>query len=230
MRNLAIIPARSGSKGLPDKNIRELAGKPLLAYSIDAAKDSGLFDEIMVSTDSEHYASIAKNAGGKVPFLRSEENSNDKAGSWDVVREVLNHYAELGQKFDTVCLLQPTSPLRQGDDIVGAYELFERKGADAITSVCEVDHTPLWSMTLDETGSLRSFRENLAAVPRQQLPQYYRLNGAIYIRRVAYKENGAEVLEADEYAYIMDRKRSIDIDTEDDFHMAEFFLKDFDKE
>lgn len=224
MKNLAIIPARSGSKGLPDKNIRELAGKPLLAYSIDAAKASGLFDEIMVSTDSSRYAEIAKAAGGAVPFLRSEENSNDKADSWDVVREVLNHYAENGQRFDTVCMLQPTSPLRQGEDIVGAYALLEQKNAEAITSVCEVDHTPLWSMTLDESGSLRDFRENLAAVPRQQLPQYYRLNGAIYIRKVVYTGDGADVLVQDEYAYIMDRKRSVDIDTLDDFAMAEFFM------
>ena len=110
MKNIAIITARSGSKGLPNKNILPLDGKPLIAHTIIAAKESGMFDTVMVSTDSEEYAAIAREWGAEVPFLRSEENSSDKAGSWDVVREVLDEYRKRGEEFDTFTLLQPTSP------------------------------------------------------------------------------------------------------------------------
>ena len=116
--NLAIIPARSGSKGVIDKNIRELNGKPLMEYSIEVAMKSKCFDEVMVSTDSEKYADIARRCGAKVPFLRSTENSSEWATSWGVVREVLNRYREQGILFEMVTLLQPTSPLRTANDII----------------------------------------------------------------------------------------------------------------
>ena len=105
MRNIAIIPARSGSKGLPDKNIKLLQGKPLLAYTIEAAIKSGCFTEVMVSTDSEKYAEIAWEYGAKVPFLRSKVMSSDTASSWDMVEEVLDNYKQLNQEFDSFCLL-----------------------------------------------------------------------------------------------------------------------------
>ena len=120
MKPLAIIPARSGSKGLRDKNIKPMAGKPLMVYSIQAALDSGVFDEVMVSTDSEHYADIAREWGGSVPFLRSETTSTDHASSWDMVKEVLEGYRSLGKEYDSFCLLQPTSPLRTAQDINNA--------------------------------------------------------------------------------------------------------------
>ncbi|MBP3295738.1 MAG: acylneuraminate cytidylyltransferase family protein, partial [Lachnospiraceae bacterium] len=135
MSRIAIIPARSGSKGLKDKNIKMMCGKPLLAYSIQAAKDSGCFDTIMVSTDSEQYAEIARSNGAEVPFLRSAETSGDKAGSWDVVKEVLKKYESFGKEFQNVCLLQPTSPLRTSEDIKKAYQLYENKQAGIVISV-----------------------------------------------------------------------------------------------
>lgn len=226
MRNIAIIPARSGSKGLRDKNIKNLNGKPLIAYSIDEAKKSNLFQEIMVSTDSKHYAEISDEYGASVPFLRSEDLSSDTAGSWDVVKSVLNRYKEMGQVFDSVCLLQPTSPLRTFNDIIGAYNLLEEKGAEAVTSVCEVDHSPLWCMVLPENGSLSEYRQKEESnTLRQNLDQYFRENGAIYIRRIRYTEVGAELLEDKEYAFIMERDKSIDIDTELDFIIAEVMQK-----
>ena len=225
MSNIAIIPARSGSKGLKDKNIKELNGKPLLAYSIYAAKESKLFDEIMVSTDSSKYAEIARSFGANVPFLRSEGNSSDKASSWDVVLEVLSKYFETGQKFDSVCLLQPTSPLRTSNDIVEAYKLLENKEADAVTSVCEVDHSPLWTMTLPENLSLEEFKKRDSDTPRQLLEKYYRLNGAIYIRKINYSSKGIQLIDANEFAFIMPRENSIDIDTELDFIIAEAIMK-----
>lgn len=224
MKNIAIIPARSGSKGLKDKNIKILHGLPLMAYSIKAAIESKLFEEIMVSTDSEEYAKIARENGANVPFLRSEAMSSDIAGSWDVVKEVLNKYNEQGKRFDTVCLLQPTSPLRTSGDIIEGYKLYEAKCADAVTSVCETDHSPVWSMTLSDSLSLSEFREKTQDIPRQALDTYYRLNGAIYIRKAEYLKTGVEILSGNEYAYIMGRNRSIDIDTETDFAMADFMM------
>lgn len=150
MRNIAIIPSRSGVKGLRDKNIKMLSGKPLIAYSIETAQNLNLFDEIMVSTDSEKYDQIACEWGAKISFLGSEELSNDTAGSWDVIKAVLNKYKVRGRVFDTVCMLQPTSPLRASEDIVNAYKVLEDKNADAVTSVCEVEHSPLWCMVLPE--------------------------------------------------------------------------------
>lgn len=225
MKSIAIIPARSGSKGLKDKNIKELNGVPLLVYSINAAKDSGIFDEIMLSTDCQLYADIAIENGASVPFLRSVEQSTDNAGSWSVVEEVLRKYNEIGKRFDTVCLLQPTSPLRKAEDIVAGYEVFSSKQADAVTAVCKVDHSPLWSMVLPEDGSLSGFRKNLRSVPRQKLDQYYRINGALYIRRVSYNEGQVILWDCKEYAYIMDRRKSVDIDTIEDFELAEWYLQ-----
>lgn len=225
MKNLAIIPARSGSKGLKDKNIKLLAGKPLIAYSILAARESGMFSEIMVSTDSADYARVAEEYGARIPFLRSEAMSSDTAGSWDVVKEVLEGYFVKNIKFDTVCLLQPTSPLRRPEDIVEGYHQLEAKEADAVTSVCEVDHSPLWSMTLENDCSLAEFRSHMSSVPRQMLETYYRINGALYIRKIKYTDTGIDILDSKEYAYIMDRKRSIDIDTADDFEYASFLMR-----
>jgi len=226
MRNLAIIPARSGSKGLPDKNIKELNGKPLMAYTIESAKESHIFERIMVSTDSEIYATIAKKYGAEIPFLRSEEMSSDSASSWDTVIEVLENYKKLGLVFDTICLLQPTSPLRQVDDIQGAYKLFEEKHANAITSVCPVDHSPIWCMMLDDSLSLKRFRDEIINMGnRQTLPAYYRLNGAIYIKRVEYDEESIRLLDDNEYAYVMDKNRSVDIDDAFDFLIATTILR-----
>lgn len=225
MKNIAIIPARSGSKGLKDKNIKLLNGQPLLKYSIDAAISSQHFDEIMVSTDSSHYAEIAKVCGASVPFLRSAENSEDKTSSWNVVIEVLNYYKQIGQTFDTFCLLQPTSPLRKAEDIVAAYKIFEAKKAKAVVSVCEVDHSPLWCNVLNEDSSLENFLSDSARGQRQNFKQYYRINGAIYIANVKQFLEDNDLYVKNCYAYIMDKKRSVDIDTIDDFEYAKYLIE-----
>jgi CMP-N,N'-diacetyllegionaminic acid synthase len=228
MNNIAIITARSGSKGLKNKNILPLAGKPLMAYSIEAAVQSGIFSTVMVSTDSQEYADIARKYGAEVPFLRSAETSSDNAGSWDAVKEVLSGYEKkLGRRFDTVCLLQPTSPLRIADDIIGGYREFEDKAADAVTAVCEVDHSPEWCMTLDDSLSLQDFRKHTATVPRQKMDKYFRLNGALFIRKIKYSDSGIQILDQNEFAYIMDKRRSVDIDTIEDFEYAEFLMKKY---
>ena len=219
MINLAIIPARSGSKGLKDKNIKLLNGKPLMAYTIEAAIQSKMFDQVMVSTDSEEYADIAKRNGAKVPFMRCSELSNDIASSWDVVRDVLDRYREAGKVFDTVALLQPTSPLRTAEDIIEGYKLMNDKSANSVIGVCEVDHSPLWMNTLPEDNSMGNFiNPKVVGLPRQELEKYYRINGAIYIIKTESLNN---IYNEKCYALIMDKKRSIDIDDEYDFLFAE---------
>lgn len=227
MKNIAIIPARSGSKGLPDKNIKSLCGKPMLAYTIEAALKSNMFDEVMVSTDSEKYAEIAREYGANVPFLRSEKNSSDKASSWDMVEEVLKGYEDMGERFDTFCLLQPTSPMRTEKNIAEAYRLYDEKQATAVVSVCEVEHSPRWSNTLDNSLSLNGFVKPNDAGQRQQQDTYYRLNGAVYI--VDIKHFGQTHFFYDEgaYAYVMDRRESVDVDCELDFLYAETVMKNY---
>lgn len=225
MGNLALIPARSGSKGLIHKNIKPIHGKPLLVYSIEAAKASGIFDEIYVSTDSKDYADIAVQYGASVPFLRSPENSTDTASSWDVVKEALRRYEEISRHFDMVTLLQPTTPLRTGEDILGAFEIFRNDQANSVVSVCEMDHSPLWSNTLPEDRSLCNFiRPEVMNKQRQKLDTYYRINGAIYMVATKYLLECSNIYEANSIAYIMDRERSIDIDNALDFTIAEAIM------
>ena len=227
MRNIAVIPARSGSKGLPDKNIREINGKPLLAYTIEAALDSGCFDIVHVSTDSEKYAGIAREYGADVPFLRSAELASDTANTWDAVREALSRYADMGKTFETVMLMQPTTPLRTGEDVRAAYRLMQEKKARSVIAVCEVDHSPLWCDTIPEDGNMEGFgRKDLAWVTRQELKPFYRVNGAIYLLTVTENTiaDDDDIYENNCYALFMDRKKSIDIDCEDDLELVEFML------
>lgn len=226
MGNIAIITARSGSKGLPDKNIRKLCGKPLIAYSIECALQSGQFDKVFVSTDSGKYAQIAERFGADASFLRSVETSGDTAGSWDVVREVIYKFEERGEFFDRIMLLQPTSPLRTVSDIRNSFALMEEKGADSVVSVCEMEHSPLWSNTLGEDLCMDNFRQgNYCDVRRQDLPTYYRLNGAVFLVKREELEQ-PQMLRHHSYAYIMPTERSIDIDTEFDFKIAECYMRE----
>lgn len=225
MKNLAIITARSGSKGLKNKNVKKLNGQPLMAYTIDAAMNSGCFCCVHLSTDSRKYADIGMQYGCEVPFMRKEELSNDIAGSWDVVRWVVKEYEKLGRTFDTVALLQPTSPLRNCEDIRLAYERFYEKNAEAVVSVSEVDHSPLWSNTLPEDLKMDDFEdEALENIPRQELPIYYRMNGAIYITTIKHLMTGQNIYKKNCFAYIMPKERSMDIDSEIDFSLAEIML------
>lgn len=225
LKQLAIIPARSGSKGLRDKNIKSLCGKPLMAYTIEAARNSGIFDIVMVSTDSQAYAEIAKQYGAEVPFLRSMENSSDHASSWDAVKEVLNRYEQMGIGFETVTLLQPTTPLRSAEDIKGALWEYREKKANAVVSVCETDYSPLWCNTLPADHSLCGFlRAGTDNARRQKLETYYRINGAIYMVNTDYLKNSSSIYESGCFAYLMERKHSIDIDDELDFTFAEVIM------
>lgn len=227
MKNIAIIPARSGSKGLVNKNIKLFSGKPLLAYTIEAAVATGLFDVVHLSTDSEQYAEIAREYGADVPFLRSEEMASDTADSWDAVNEALEKYEAMGKKFETVTLLQPTSPLRSEKDIREAFGLMSDKEANAVISVCEADHPPMWFHPLKEDGSMIYFVNSADdGRQRQAFETQYRINGAIYLIKMDYfKEDHHNILRDGVFAYIMDKRTSIDIDDQFDFEVAEAILK-----
>lgn len=226
MKNLAIVPARSGSKGLPDKNIMPLLGKPLMTYTIEAAVKSGLFDTIHLSTDSEQYAEIGRKYGAEAPFLRSPQNSGDAASSWDVVLETLEAYEHRGTAFDKVMLLQPTSPLRTMEDIRNAYQTMCEKRAFTVISVCEAEHPPIWSNVLPDSKCMDGFLAQTASKQRQASPKYYRLNGAIYLLDVGhFKVQRGISYDADSYAYIMPQERSVDIDGPLDMLIAETLLR-----
>ncbi|GAA65010.1 N-acylneuraminate cytidylyltransferase [Pseudoalteromonas sp. BSi20311] len=224
---LAIIPARGGSKRLPGKNILPLAGKPMINWSIEAAKNIPSISRVVVSTDCEVIANIARTAGGEVPFLRPASISSDKSSSLDLVYHALEYFKGKGEYFDYVLLLQPTSPLRSSDDIEGAINLLNTKSADSVISVCECEHSPLWANTLDDSLSLKNFLpKHVQNIRSQDLPQYYRLNGAIYLAKVEQFLKEGVFMTGNSVAYKMDRHSSVDIDTKLDFIIAETILRE----
>lgn len=225
MKSIAIIPARSGSKGLPDKNIKIFCGKPLLAWTIEAALESKQFDEVMVSTDSSRYAEIAKKYGAQVPFLRSEATASDTAGSWDMVREVIENYKSIGKEFDVICLLQPTSPLRRAEDIVSGMQLFKEKNADSVIAVCKLEHSISACNVLKSDLSLDGFFDSNKSGRRQDAEVYYRINGALYIQKVSELTQCKNLYGPKSYAYVMDKCSSVDIDDEIDFIQAEAVMR-----
>ena len=226
MRKIAIIPARSGSKRLKDKNIKLINGKPLMAYSILAALDSGLFDEVMVSTDSYEYAEIAKSYGASVPFIRDFCLAEDETDSWDVVRSIINKYMQNGSYFDIVALLQPTSPLRDSNDVKNAMDLFDTKQANAVVSVCVLDYPLSITNFLDSSLSMKGFvRDDCLNKAKSNCHISYRINGAIYIVKTPFLMRNSSIYSDECYAYIMDRSKSVDIDVQLDFDFAEFLMR-----
>lgn len=223
---LAIIPARSKSKGLKNKNIKLLNGKPMIAYTIEAAKKSGVFTDIVVSTDSREYAEISKKYGAISPFLRDENLSNDDAKTNDVIEDVIRKLEFVGKKHDYFMLLQPTSPLRKYNDIINALELMTKKKANSVISVCLTEHSPLYMNTLSDSLSMDNFLSKDIKTRRQELPLHYRLNGAIYLSKIDYFLEYKNLYKEKCYAYIMQKENSIDVDDEFDFKIAEYLLKE----
>ena len=227
-RVLAIIPARGGSKGLPGKNIKELCGKPLIAWSIEQAKVCNNIDRVVVSTDDENIAKVAKQYGAEAPFMRPAELANDKASTVDVIFPTIDWFKKhQDYRPEYILLLQPTSPLRTVEDIEGAIQTLKDKDARAVVSVCETNHHPWWSSTLPENGNMKDFLRlyNLNK-RRQDLPVFYRLNGAIYLADTGYLYEYNGFLGPDTFAYEMPKERSVDIDSAIDFKLAEFLLEE----
>jgi len=220
---LAIILARGGSKRLPRKNILSLNGKPLIAYSIEAGLRSKYIDKVIVSSDDKEILDISKEFGADI-IKRPDILADDTATSFDA----LKHTIENVEEYDYTILLQPTSPLRDENDIDSAIELLEIKGADCVVGVCEMEHSPLWSNTLAEDRSMQGFlRDEILNRRSQDLEKYYRINGAIYICKTnRLLEEGSFFLKDNIYAFIMDREDSIDIDEKIDFDIASILLKE----
>jgi CMP-N,N'-diacetyllegionaminic acid synthase len=219
---LALIPARGGSKGIPKKNIIDLCGKPLIAYTILAAKDAGCFDDIVVSTDSVEIADVAKEYGVWVPFMRPSQFATDKSTGEDVSRHAIAELSKMGRKYDIIVYLQPTSPLRTATHILEALDMFIDKNLPSLTSVSPVSEHPLFMRTLTNDGMMSKVLNISSNVRRQDLEPYYLLNGAIYINYVDDINNS--IGNDNKYGYIMDTKYGIDINTIDDLDKAKKLL------
>jgi CMP-N-acetylneuraminic acid synthetase len=224
---LAIIPARGGSKRLPRKNVLDLAGKPLIAWTIQAAKNSKYIDHFVVSTDDSEISEISKKIGAEV-LTRPAELATDTASSVDVV---LHAIGAQNQSYDYVILLQPTSPLRVAEHIDEAIELLFEKSANAVISVCETNHSPLWANTLPENGGMDNFsREEVKGKRSQDLPIFYQLNGAIYlVSSASLKQSKSFIQAKNSYAYIMSKKDSVDIDSDLDFEFVSLLINKVNK-
>jgi len=221
---LAIVPARGGSKRLPNKNILDLGGKPLIAWSIEAGLGSKYIDRVIVSSESQEICDIAKQYGADIPFVRPDELARDESQS---IEFVLHALETLQEKYDYVIVLQPTSPLRESSDIDSAIEECLAKDATSVIGVCETEHSPLWSNTLDESLSMEHFLDNRYNNARSQdLPTFYRINGAFYMSKVdsIFKEKTFFV-QKNIYAHIMPQVNSVDIDTKLDFIIARAVLE-----
>ena len=218
---LAIIPARGGSKRLPRKNVLDLNGKPLISWSIEAGLKSKYIDNLIVSSDDEEILQISGLFDAKT-IKRPAFLASDTATTFDAIK----HTLENTEKYDYIVLLQATSPLRNEKHIDEAIELLISKDADAVVSVCEMNHSPLWSNTIDNSLSMKDFlRDDILNKRSQDLEKYYRINGAIYICNTKkLLEEKSFFLRDGIFAYVMDQKISIDIDEEIDFEFTKFIM------
>lgn len=228
MKVLAIIPARGGSKGVPRKNILEIKGKPLISYSIEAgleAKKRGAIDELVVSTDDEEIAEISKKAGAKVPFMRPDYLSSDTAKSVDVMIHAYEYYKEQGNEFDAILLLQPTAPLRTADNICEAMNIFSKSKASSLISCYKEEYIcDLVSYHKDGDFALALNPEHNRGGRRQDLPDIYVRNGAIYITSVEQMISNKRVFDDRPAMYIMPKEDSVNIDCMDDVELLRWKL------
>jgi len=224
---LAIIPARSESKRLPKKNILDFCGRPLIWWSIKAGLGSSHIDTLIVSTDSKEIARTSLDYGAEVPFIRPRKLALDNSSSFDVVEHAVKYCREkLGKDFDAVILLQPTSPLRTKKNIDEALELFFRKNANAVVSVCETECPLSWCGALPNDLSMKEFINKDKGKKKKNQKKQYRINGAIYICRTkVLLEEKSFVPQKKSFAYVMKREGSVDIDTKLDFVLAEAIKK-----
>ncbi|OZB36047.1 MAG: acylneuraminate cytidylyltransferase [Halothiobacillus sp. 14-56-357] len=219
---LALIPARGGSKGLPGKNIRPLKGKPLIGWSIEAARASRYVSRIVVSSDDEEILAVARDQGAETPFRRPASLAGDATPGMDVVLHALDQLAG----FEWVVLLQPTSPLRLAADIDAAIEQCLKTNAPACVSVCEAPASPWWMFEVGAECRMRSFLPaEQRPVRRQDLPDLYALNGAVYVAKTEWLRMSLSFLTEETVAYVMPPARSVDIDTLFDFQLAECLLE-----
>lgn len=220
MNNIAIITARGGSKRIPKKNIKNFCGKPIIAYSIEAALNSGLFDEVMVSTDDEEIATIAKAYGAKVPFLRSGKNSDDYVGTDEVVKEVLVNYQKQDICFDYVCCIYPTAPFITGETLVNAYNSLIKSSAEALVPVVRFSYPPQRAFLIKNDKLEYQNNENISK-RSQDLEELFHDVGQFYFWQEKYFWDNINQLPLNTIPYLLTELEIQDIDTTDDWKMAE---------
>jgi pseudaminic acid cytidylyltransferase len=222
MNCIAIITARGGSKRIPRKNIRLFSGKPIIAYSIEAAKQSGLFQEIMVSTDDEEIGAIAKQFGALVPFLRSAETANDYATTANVLKEVLSKYQQQGKFFDIACCIYPTAPFITANKLKQAYHLLREKKADVVFPVVKYNH-PIWrSFSKDDEGRIQFNWPENTLKRSQDLTDAYHDSGQFYLFTVDAFMQTESLMTGNTFGLPVADMEVHDIDSEDDWQVAEF--------
>jgi CMP-N,N'-diacetyllegionaminic acid synthase len=224
---LAIIPARGGSKGVPRKNVRELNGKPLIGYTIESAKKSNKVSRVVVTTEDTEIATISRAYKAEVPYLRPDELSQDNSPTMECVLHMLDYLEKTeGYVSDYVLLLQCTSPLRNHNHINEAIDKLLNSDYDSIISVCEAEVNPYWA-NIFEGDKLKYFiEEGRKITRRQELPNVYRMNGAIYLIKTEVLKKQKNFEPEEVMGYIMDSYSSVDIDTEMDFKIAEAIIKE----
>ena len=217
MRNIAIIPARGGSKRIPRKNIKPFMGKPIMAYSIEAALKSNLFEVVMVSTDDEEIAGIARQYGAEVPFMRSEQTANDYATTNDVLKEVIRSYAERGLRFDYMCCVYATAPLVRPGDLAEAFQSLKNGGYKSVYPVVEFSY-PIWRcLDVSEDGTMSRHWPEYEHSRSQDLPKAYHDTGTFYWYDIKkWTENTGET-----GAVVFPEIKVQDIDNEADWQLAE---------
>lgn len=218
--NIAIITARGGSKRIPHKNIKEFCGKPIIEYSIEAAKQAGIFDTVMVSTDDNKIAEIAKNAGAEVPFMRSEETSNDYATTADVLMEVLEKYKERGTRYENACCIYPTAPFVTGYKLRQAMEMLVKEKKDSVMPIVPFSFPPLRGMVIND-GKLEYKWQEYAMKRSQDLEEIYHDCGQFYVFRVETFEKEKKLVTDNTVGMIISELEVQDIDNETDWQLAE---------
>ena len=222
MRVLAVVPARGGSKSIPRKNVKHFAGKPLLAWTIEAALQVTKITRVIVSTDDPEIAETGRLHGAEVPFIRPSELAEDDTAGVCTLLHAMHKLPD----FDAVLLLQPTSPLRSSEDISGIIDLAIERNANSIVSVCRVSKHPHWMYQIEQSGTLIPFCAGESASSRRQdLPIVYSLNGAVYFARTGWLSQTKALLDHTTLAYVMPEERSIDIDTLFDWRLAECMME-----
>lgn len=221
MKSIAIIPARGGSKRIPRKNIKDFLGMPIIAYSIKAAKESGVFDEVMVSTDDEEIAEVARKYGARVPFLRSSETANDYATTADVVNEVLDTYEKHGDKFNIVCCIYATAPFVTPERLVEAVKTLKTGDFDSAFTCVEYSYPVLRSLVIDHDGRLKMKWPEYKYSRSQDLQKLYHDAGQFYVSSVpAFKRNNS--FRGDNTMPIILSELEVqDLDTYTDWSLAE---------
>lgn len=224
---IAIIPARGGSKGVPGKNIRMLAGKPLILWTIEAALKSKHIDRIILSTDSSDIAEVCKNTGVEIPFMRPKELAMDTSVATDAYLYTLDRLnAEYNFNCKEFVVLHPTSPLRLSEDIDSAIELFYNMSAESVISCYRLTHPPFWTLRVSSEGTLKKlYNFDISGKNRQEVEPLLYPNGAVTILNLAMLREKRNYYSGKTFAYIMPQERSLDIDTQFDFYMAELLIR-----